>query len=169
MFKVNLIVAASENNVIGKENDLPWHLPDDMVFFKDQTIGSSIIMGRKNYLSIPKKFRPLKERTNIILTTDPLFTAQDCLIANSLDSALDLAKKNNKKIFIIGGGQVYASALTQGLVDIIYLTRIHAEIKGDTFFPELHNKDWNIVRRKFHPKDQKHKYSFTFLTLKKTS
>ena len=165
MSRINLIVAASENNVIGKENNLPWSLPDDMIFFKNKTLNSAVIMGRKNYLSIPEKFRPLKKRTNIILTTDSLFKAQGCLVANSLESAIDLAKENNDKIFIIGGGQVYKYALNNNFVDIIYITRIHAKLEGDTFFPEIKHNQWSILSKEFHPKDDKHKYSFTFLKL----
>ena len=91
--KIKLIVAASENNVIGIKNDLPWHLPNDMLFFKKQTLNSVVIMGKKNYISIPEKFRPLKNRTNIILTRDDKFLAKDCLVANSLEAAIELAKK----------------------------------------------------------------------------
>ena len=136
--KIKLIVAASENNVIGIKNDLPWHLPNDMIFFKKKTLNSVVIMGKKNYLSIPKKFRPLKNRTNIILTRDEKFLAENCLVVNNFESAIKIAKKQNRQnIFIIGGGMVYKYALENEMVDIIYLTRIHANIKGDTFFPKI--------------------------------
>mgnify|MGYP001403367373 CR=1 FL=1 len=167
MIPIQLIVAASENNVIGIQNDLPWHLPDDMLFFKNKTLASTVIMGKNNYLSIPEKFRPLKNRLNIILTTNTSFHADKCLIANSLESALNLAKKENNKIFIIGGGKVYEYALRKNLVDIIYLTRVHAQIKGDTFFPKINMIKWQKVEEKFHAKDKKHKYDFTFLKFKK--
>mgnify|MGYP001356320799 CR=1 FL=1 len=165
--KIRLIVAASENNTIGIQNDLPWHLPDDMDFFKRTTFNSSVIMGKNNFLSIPKKFRPLKNRTNIILTRNKQFYAEDCIIANSLESAIEIAKNKKKEIFIIGGGMVYKNALKKELVDIIYLTRIHANIKGDTFFPVLDMSKWEVINEKNHPKDDKHKYDFTFLKLKK--
>ena len=139
--KIKLIVAASQNNVIGFKNDLPWHLPDDMNYFKETTINSVVIMGRNNYLSIPKKYRPLKDRVNIILTKNPEFYAPNCLIANGLEKAIELAKlEKRENIFIIGGGKVYQYALEQNLVDLIYLTRIHANIEGDTFFPKLKSK-----------------------------
>ncbi len=169
MTNVNLIVAASENNVIGFENDLPWNLPDDMSFFKEKTLESTVIMGRKNYLSIPKKFRPLKNRINIILTTNKSFKAKGCIIAESLEKALEIAQKDNRKIFIIGGGKVYEYALENNLVDIIYLTRVHATIQGDIFFPKIDMKSWNTINKKFHQKDQNHKYAFTFLKLQKTT
>ncbi len=166
--KIKLIVAASENNVIGFQNDLPWHLPDDMNYFKETTINSVVIMGRNNYLSIPKKYRPLKGRVNIILTKNPEFHAPNCLIANSLEKAIELAKlKKPENIFIIGGGKVYQYALEQNLVDLIYLTRIHANIEGDTFFPKINLKKWKKINSKFHKKDIKHKFSFTFLVFEK--
>ena len=165
--KIKLIVAVSENNVIGVKNDLPWHLPNDMDFFKKTTLNSCVIMGKNNFLSIPEKFRPLKNRINIILTRNKSFNAKECLIANDLKAAIKLAKKAKKNIFIIGGGMVYKDALTQGLVDIIYLTRIHAQIKGDVFFPELDMNKWRVVEEQLHPKDSRHKYDFTFFKLEK--
>ena len=165
--KIKLIVAVSENNVIGVENDLPWHLPDDMDFFKKKTLNSSVIMGKNNFLSIPEKFRPLIKRTNIILTRNKSFYAEGCIVTDSLESAIELAKNEKKDIFIIGGGLVYKYALEKELVDIIYLTRVHAQIKGDTFFPKLDMKNWEIIDKKMHLKDDKHKYDFTFFTLKK--
>jgi len=167
--KIKLIVAVSENNVIGVKNDLPWNLPDDMDFFKNKTLHSSVIMGKNNFLSIPDKFRPLKKRTNIILTKDPLFHAKNCIISHNLESAIEVAKNEQKNIFIIGGGMVYQYALEKELVDIIYLTRIHAKIQGDTFFPTLDMNKWKIIEEKPHSKDDKHQYSFTFFTLQKTS
>ncbi|MAQ69487.1 MAG: hypothetical protein CMD23_00125 [Flavobacteriales bacterium] len=167
---MKLIVAASENNVIGVQNDLPWHLPDDMNYFKETTINSVVIMGRNNYLSIPKKYRPLKDRVNIILTKKTEFHAPNCVIANSLEKAIELAKLEKKEnIFIIGGGKVYKYALDKNLVDLIYLTRIHASIEGDTFFPKINLKKWKKINSKFHKKDKKHKFSFTFLIFKKVN
>ncbi|MBF26167.1 MAG: hypothetical protein CMP49_06650 [Flavobacteriales bacterium] len=167
--KIKLIVAASENNVIGVKNDLPWHLPNDMDFFKRMTLNTTVIMGRKNYLSIPEKFRPLKNRKNIIITKNKSFFAKDCIITNSLESAIQVGKKEKKDIFIIGGGMVYSYAISNDLIDLIYLTRVHAKINGDTFFPEINMKQWEVINSKFHKKDKKHKYDFTFLTLKKIS
>ena len=166
--KIKLIVAASENNVIGIKNDLPWHLPDDMNYFKKTTMNSVVIMGKNNYLSIPEKFRPLKNRVNIVLTKNPHFFAKNCLIAHSVEKAIELAKLENKdNIFIIGGGKVYQYALEKNLVDLIYLTRIHANIQGDTFFPKINLKEWQEIDSEFHKKDKKHKFSFTFLIFEK--
>ena len=166
--KVNLIVAASENNVIGIKNDLPWSLPDDMKYFKEKTLGHFIIMGRKNYISIPEKFRPLPNRENAILTTKEKFVAPGCLIFNSLESALEDAKlKNKKEVFIIGGGEIYKYALEKKLVDIIFLTRIHTEIAGDTFFPKIDLKKWTTISELRKSKNENHKYDYTFFVLKK--
>ena len=166
--KVNLIVAVTENNVIGQDNDLPWHLPNDMKFFKKKTNGHCVIMGRKNYLSIPEKFRPLPNRTNLILTNNSSFEAKDCKIFNSLEKAIEYCNLiNEKNPFIIGGGQVYKYAIEKKIVDIIYLTRIHTKIEGDTFFPSINLNDWRISYEKFNPKDSKHKFDFTFYKLEK--
>lgn len=164
---VSLIVAVSENNVIGKDNDLVWNLPDDMKFFKKTTNGHFVIMGRKNYESIPEKFRPLPNRTNVIITRQTNFQAKDCLVVNDINQALDLAKNaQEQEAFIIGGGQIYQLALQNDLVDRIYLTRIHDEFEGDTFFPEL-SEQWKEVHRQWHPADEKHNSSFSFITLEK--
>ena len=167
--KIKLIVAASENNVIGVKNDLPWHLPNDMNFFKRMTLNTTVIMGRKNYLSIPEKYRPLKKRLNIIITKNKAFHAQDCLIANSLEEAIKIGKKAQKDIYVIGGGMVYKYAIKNNLIDMIYLTRVHATINGDTFFPEINMNHWEVINSEFHAKDQNHKYDFTFFTLKKVN
>ena len=165
--KVSIIVAVSANGVIGKDNDLIWHLPKDMQFFKETTIGHHVIMGRKNFESIPHKFRPLPNRTNIIVTRNKNYFADNCLVTNNLYDALQKSKKNNEKeAFIIGGGEIYKLALEEDLVDRIYLTRIHHEFDGDTFFPYI-DKKWKETSKTEYKKDKKHKYDFTFLTYEK--
>lgn len=159
---VSLIVAASENNVIGRNNDLPWHLPNDMKFFREKTAGHPIIMGRKNYESIG---RPLPKRTNIIVTRDSTYEANGCLIASSLEEAILFAKKDGtEEIFVIGGGEIYKQAME--LANRIYLTRVHAEVEGDVYFPEIDPDVWEEVERTEHEADSTHKYAFTFLTFK---
>ena len=136
--KVSLIVAVSENYVIGKDNDLIWHLPKDMRFFKETTTGHHVIMGRKNFESIPHKFRPLPNRTNIVITRQLDYKAEGCVVVNSIEEALKVAKRNgDDEAFIIGGGQIYKLAIDAGLVDRIYLTKVHHCFDGDTIFPEL--------------------------------
>ncbi|MBC8265404.1 MAG: dihydrofolate reductase [Flavobacteriales bacterium] len=165
--KVSLIVAVSENGVIGKDNDLIWHLPKDMKFFKDTTLGHHVIMGRKNFESIPEKYRPLPNRTNIVITRQSDYTAEDCVVVNSVEAALEIAKQNgDTKPFIIGGGQIYKIALDQNLVDRIYLTKIHHTFEGDTFFPELGNK-WKEINKVENKADEKHSYDYDFITFEK--
>jgi dihydrofolate reductase len=165
--KVSLIVAVSENGVIGKDNDLIWHLPNDMKFFKDTTMGHHVIMGRKNFESIPHKFRPLPNRTNIVITRQSDYKAEDSIVVDSVEEALKVAKSNREnEAFIIGGGQIYKLALEANLIDRIYLTRIHHSFDGDTFFPEL-SSDWEEVNREDCFKDNNHKYDYSFIVLEK--
>ena len=164
---VALIVAVAENGVIGKDNDLIWHLPKDMRFFKETTLGHHVIMGRKNFESIPHKYRPLTDRTNIVITRQSGYKAEGCIIVNSVVAALDIAKNNgDTEPFIIGGGQIYKIALEQNLVDRIYLTKIHHTFDGDTFFPEL-NSEWKEINRQDCFSDEKNKYDYSFIVLEK--
>ena len=165
--KVSLIVAVSENGVIGKNNDLIWHLPKDMKFFKETTIGHHVIIGRKNFESIPHKFRPLSNRTNIVVTRQSDYKAEGSIVVNSVEDALEIAKANGDlEPFIIGGGQIYKIALEKNLADRIYLTKIHYSFDGDTFFPEL-NSDWKERTREDCFKDDNHKYDYSFIVLEK--
>lgn len=160
---VSLIVAVAENNVIGKDNTLIWHLPKDMQFFKQTTLNHHIITGRKNYISIPEKFRPLANRTNIVLTRQNDFTEQGCVVLNSLEAAIEFAKRNNEtEVFIIGGGQIYKEALDKNLVDKMYITHVHQAFEGDTFFPEVNIEKWQKISEEHHRKDEKHAYGFSF-------
>jgi len=164
---VSLIVAVSENGVIGKDNDLIWHLPKDMKFFKDTTMGHHVIMGRKNFESIPHKYSPLPNRTNVIITRQADYIAEGCVVVNSVEAALEIAKQNgDTEPFIIGGGQIYKLALEANLVDKIYLTKVHHTFDGDTFFPEL-SSNWEEVGRIDCKSDKKHSYNYDFITLEK--
>ena len=165
--RVSLIVAVSENGVIGKDNDLIWHLPKDMKFFKETTLGHHVIMGRKNFESIPHKYRPLPNRTNVVITRQSDYKAEGCLVVNSLEASLEISKINgDTEPFIIGGGQIYKIALEQNLVDRIYLTKIHHTFDGDTFFPEL-NSEWKEIKRQDCFSDEKNKYDYSFIVLEK--
>ena len=164
---VSLIVAVSDNGVIGKDNDLIWHLPKDMKFFKDTTIGHHVIMGRKNFESIPHKYSPLPNRTNVVITRQADYRAEGCVVVNSVEAALEIAKNNgDHESFIIGGGQIYKIALEENLVDKIYLTKVHHSFEGDTFFPELANQ-WKEIERIDCKADEKHDYAYSFLTFEK--
>ncbi|WP_010177430.1 dihydrofolate reductase [Aquimarina agarilytica] len=153
-----LIAAAAENNALGKDNDLLWHLPDDFKRFKKLTSGHPIIMGRKTFESLPGM---LPKRTHIIITRQDDYFKEGCLIANSLEQAVELAG-TSAKIFIIGGGEIYTQSLK--IADSIELTRVHANFEADTFFPEIDTEQWELVDNEQHEADEKHTYSFSYLT-----
>lgn len=157
-----MIAAVAENRVIGKDNDLVWHLPDDMRYFVNKTKERHVIMGRKNYESIPDKFRPLPNRPNIVLTKQSNFTAKGCIVLNTLEEALLLAKDAKEtEAFIIGGAQIYDLGLV--FCDRMYITEIHGQFDGDTFFPVFDKTLWKEMSREHHPQDEKHPYSFDFV------
>lgn len=153
-----LIAAAAQNNALGKNNDLLWHLPDDFKRFKALTTGHHIIMGRKTFESFPK---PLPNRTHIIITRQKNYHPEGCLIADNLEKALDMVPKN-QDVFIIGGGEIYKQSID--LADKIELTRVHENFDADTFFPEIDATKWQLQTEEFHPKDDRHAYDFTFQT-----
>ena len=165
--RVSLIVAVAENGVIGKDNDLIWNLPKDMQYFKETTLGHHVIMGRKNFESIPVKYRPLPNRTNIVVSRQSDYHAEGCILVHSLEEALSIAKKNNDhEPFIIGGGQIYQLALEADLVDRIYLTKVHKSFDGDTFFPSL-SEEWKEIKRTDGKADNKHDCDYSFLVYEK--
>lgn len=164
---VSAIAAVSENQVIGRDGDLPWHLPDDMKFFQRTTMGHHVITGRKNWESIPLKYRPLKGRTNIVVTRATNYVAHGAIVAPSLEEALAIARRAGEpEAFLIGGGQIYHEAIAKDLVHLVYLTRVHADIPGDTSFPVL-DATWREVWREEHPADAHHEHAFTFLRFEK--
>lgn len=152
---INIIVATSENSVIGRENGIPWHIPQDLKNFKKLTTGNTVIMGRKTYESLPKEYKPLPNRVNIIISRNKKYIAKGCLVVSSLEQAIKKSD-NNKQIFIIGGGEIYKKAIKY--TEKIYLTKIHKEIKGDTYFPKL-NKFWKLVSE-----EKKEGFSFLIYT-----
>lgn len=153
-----LIVAASINNAIGKNNQLLWHLPNDLKFFKNTTWGFPVIMGRKTFEAVNK---PLPGRTNIVITGKPDWKAVGVKTARNLDGAIELAKQTNaKQLFIIGGGEIYAQAIP--LVETIYLTRVHTNLEGDTFFPFLDESSWELVSNEDFYADEKHAHDYSF-------
>lgn len=157
---ITMIAAAAENNALGKNNDLLWHLPDDFKRFKALTTGHSIIMGRKTFESFPK---PLPNRKHIVITRnkDYKIAFENCVVVNSIEKALQLTK-SEPLAYIIGGGEIYKQGLK--FTNKIELTRIHTHLEADTFFPEIHPEEWKILSEEYHPKDEKHKYNFTYLT-----
>lgn len=159
---VSLIAAVAENGVIGGDNDLVWHLPDDMKFFKETTRGHHVIMGRKNFESIPHKFRPLPGRPNIILTRQKNYQHEGVNICHDIREAIQMAEDaGEEEAFIIGGGMIYELALKEDLVDIMYLTEVHKAYEGDTFFPKFDQSLWSSEEIMHHPKDERHEVAFT--------
>ncbi len=162
-----IIAAVAENNAIGKDNDLVWNLPDDMRFFKSKTLGNTVIMGRKNYESIPEKFRPLPKRENIIITLNKNYQAPGCQIFHDLKSAFDHAGKNGAEdVYIIGGAEIYKLALSENLVDEMYITQVHANFDADSFFPKFDPNKWTEEILEKHSKDERHLYPFTITHLR---
>ena len=161
MNKVNLsiIVAISENNAIGKNNQLLWHLPADLKHFKNITTGHTMIMGRKTYDSIG---RPLPNRRSIVVTRQTDLHIEGVEIVNSLAEAVSLCTQENE-VFIIGGAELYQSALS--LTNTIYLTTVHAQYEADVFFPALSADEWTAIHQEYHPADEKNSVAYTFSTL----
>ncbi len=160
--KVSLIVAMDVDRGIGKNNDLMWHLPNDMKFFKETTQNHIVVMGRKNYDSIPEKYRPLPNRENVILTRNTDFKAPNCEVFHSLENCLEHYKdETNRTVFIIGGGEIYRLALEANVIEEMYITHINKSYGADTFFPEFNLKDWNVETVMTQEQNEKHEASFT--------
>ena len=155
---ISFAVAASENNVIGKDNQLLWSLPNDMKFFKNTTWGMPVIMGRKTYDSLGK---PLKGRTNIVITRQQDWAAEGVTVTSSLEDAIKAAAETDaNEAFVIGGGEIFRQALP--LTTRIVLTRVHTAIEGDAFFPELDPDSWEMEWHQDHEADEKHAYAYSF-------
>jgi len=158
---VSLVVAASTNNVIGRDGGLPWHLPDDLRHFKRITTGKPVIMGRRTFESIG---RPLPDRHNIVMTRDADYAAEGCDVVSSVAEALELADDADE-VMVIGGGQVYRDFLPHA--DRIYLTRVQAEVQGDTLFPEFDRDAWRLVSSEHHAADARHDHAFEMMVLER--
>ncbi|WP_282134072.1 dihydrofolate reductase [Seonamhaeicola maritimus] len=157
--QLTIIVAAAENNAIGKDNKLIWHLSDDLKRFKTLTNGHHIIMGRKTFESFPK---PLPNRTHVVITRQSDYNAPiGVIVVNSLEAAIE-ASKSDSQPFIIGGGEIYKQAME--IADKIELTRVHETFEADAFFPEIDTTIWKETSNTFHEKDKNHEHEFSFLT-----
>lgn len=163
---VSLIAAVARNLVIGKNNDLPWHLPDDMKYFMKTTWGHYVLMGRKNYQSIPQKFRPLPDRVNLVVTHQQSFEAPGCVIIHRIAEGIDIAQKaGEEELFIIGGAQIFNQSIDKA--DRLYLTEIDAEVGGDTHFPAIDRNQWEETSRRHHNADERHAFPFDFVVYKR--
>ena len=160
--KISFVVAMDRKRLIGAGDALPWRLPDEIRRFKEITMGHAVLMGRKTYESIPEKFRPLKGRTNIVLTTQEDFEAPGCLVVHSLEEART-AVEPDQELMVIGGSSLFAELMP--LVDRLYLTEIDGEYTGDVYFPEIDLSAWREIGREEHPRDERHDSPFTFLVL----
>ncbi|WP_027857461.1 type 3 dihydrofolate reductase [Marinobacterium jannaschii] len=163
--KLAIIVAQAENRVIGINNKLPWHLSEDLRYFKQVTMAKPIIMGRKTYESIG---RPLPGRTNIVISRNPAFSAAGIKVVSGLDEAIELAEAQcvvdgAAEAMVIGGSQIYQQALARA--DRLYLTQVHAEVKGDAWFPEFDRQQWQEVGRQDFPAQEPNPYPYSFIVL----
>lgn len=151
-----MIAAVAENNALGKNNDLLWHLPSDFKRFKELTSGYHIIMGRKTFESFPK---PLPNRTHIIISRQKDYHPEGCIVVENLEKAITICPKNEDS-FIIGGGEIYSQSIH--LVDQLDITRVHHSFEADVYFPEIDSDIWELTSETFNPKDEKHLYDYTF-------
>ena len=156
---ISHLVAASENNVIGKDNDLPWNLPNDFKFFKNKTWGMPVVMGRKTYESMEKE---LPGRINIVITTSKEWKRESVTVVHTIEEGVQKAEETDcKEIFIIGGGEIFKQSMN--IVNRIYLTRVHTTIEnGTAFYPEFDKNQWQLVSEDPHPADEKHQFAYTF-------
>ncbi|HET6243501.1 MAG: dihydrofolate reductase [Bacteroidetes bacterium] len=152
----SFLVAVAKNNVIGKDNKLPWYLPADLRFFKNLTTGHHIIMGRKTFESFGK---PLPNRTSVVITRKKDYNSQGCIVVHSIEEAIKTAAVE-KEIFIIGGEEIFSQSMS--IADRIYLTRINEEFEGDAFFPELNSQEWKLKEKQDFEADEKNKYGYSF-------
>jgi dihydrofolate reductase len=160
--KISLITAMGENFEIGLNNDLLWHLPRDMRFFTETTKGHCVIMGRKNWDSIPLKYRPLKNRTNIVVSRKKDLKIEGGELVSSVEEAIALAEnRGDNNAFIIGGGQIYDLALKNNLVDSMCITWVHQKFEADTYFPQIDLSDWRLDSEEHFEADEKNRYAFT--------
>lgn len=153
-----LIAAVAENNALGKNNDLLWHLPNDFKRFKEITSGHHIVMGRKTFESFPK---PLPNRTHVIITRQKDYVHEGCIVVQDLEKAIAVCPKN-EDLFVIGGGEIYAQSIL--FADQLDITRVHHSFDADVYFPEINPEIWELTSETFNPKDEKHLYDYTFQT-----
>lgn len=151
-----MIAAVAENNALGKNNDLLWHLPSDFKRFKELTSGHHIIMGRKTFESFPK---PLPNRTHIVISRQKDYLPEGCIVVENLEKAIAVCPKNEDS-FIIGGGEIYSQSIH--LADQLDITRVHHSFEADVYFPEIDSEIWELTSETFNPKNEKHLFDYTF-------
>lgn len=157
---ISFIAALDQNNVIGVDGRIPWHLPNDMKWFREQTLGKPIVMGRKTYESLPLKYRPLPGRHNIVVTRNLLYEVEGATVVHDFDDAL-AAAGDVAEVMIGGGGELYAQLLARA--DRLYLTVVDTAVSGDAHFPEINPADWRETFRQHHPADERHPIAFDWV------
>lgn len=160
--RIAYVVAMDENRLIGRDNDLPWRLPDDMRWFRERTMGKPCIMGRKTYDSLPARFRPLPGRLNIVVTRNEDYEAPGAMVVHSVEDALRAAG-DAEEVIIVGGAELFRALMP--VVNRLYLTEVHGTAEGDVFFPAYDPAEWREVHRETHPADERHAFPFTWLIL----
>lgn len=156
-----MIAAVAENNALGKNNELVWHLPNDFKRFKSLTTGHHIIMGRKTFESFPK---PLPNRTHVVISRNKDYNPEGCIVVESIEKAIAICPENETS-FIIGGGEIYNLGLP--FADQLEITKVHHSFDADAFFPEINKNDWREIATEFNPTDDKHQFAYTYQTFVK--
>lgn len=160
---ITIIAAIGNNNELGKDNDLIWHLPADLKRFKKVTTGHTIVMGRNTFESIGK---PLPNRRSVIITRNKDYQQEGCVVVHSLEEAIELIK-GEEKAFIIGGAQIYKEAMQKQLIDQLDVTKVHEDFEADVYFPEIKDSEWTLFSNETHTPDEKNKYTYSFLQYRK--
>jgi len=160
--KISIIVAVAHNNAIGKDNKLLWHISEDLKRFKRLTNGNTVVMGKNTFYSLP--VRPLANRTNIVITDIPGETIEGCVMAYSIEEAVEKCHDTNEN-FIIGGGSVYAQFLP--IANKLYLTKVNKDFDADTFFPELNTAEWKLISKEDCDHDEQNDFTYSYLIFEK--
>jgi dihydrofolate reductase len=165
--KISMIAAIAENNAIGKNNSMIWHLPDDLKYFKDKTRNHHILMGRKNFDSLGAKYQPLPKRINIVITRNREWQHDGVKVFHDIKDGIAFAQENNEEeLFIIGGGQIYEACLP--MADYLYVTEVNAKFPdAEAYFPEFDKSEWKEISREHHSKDEKHDFEFDYVIYKR--
>lgn len=165
--KISMIVARAQNGAIGKNNDMIWHLPDDLKYFKDQTRHHHILMGRKNFDSLGKQYQPLPKRVNLVVTRNRNWSHDGVEVFHDIEKAIQFAREHNEEeLFVIGGGEIYKACLP--LADKLYITEVFAKFEdADAFFPEINSDNWKEISRIKHSSDDRHAYPFDYVILER--
>jgi dihydrofolate reductase len=161
---ISIIVAIADSNAIGRNNELLWHISEDLKRFKKITLGHRVVMGRNTFLSLPDKNRPLKDRTNVVISDVPGETFEGCEMAGSIEEAMEMCPRE-EECFIIGGGMIYKQFLRHA--DKLYITRVFKSFEADVYFPEINNDEWNEIECEAQPYDEKNEFNYSFITYQK--